>query len=56
MIFGFRKGQDKIEGIGLSFGALGFKGNRISITETSEVIAQLTGIDNTTLTAADFVA
>lgn len=56
VILDFRKGQDKIEVTGLSLGSLSFKGNRISIAETSEVIAQLTGVDTTTLTAADFVA
>ncbi|MEL7334358.1 MAG: hypothetical protein AAFN12_19085, partial [Cyanobacteria bacterium J06560_2] len=55
VISDFRQGQDKIEVTGLSFGALSFKGNQISITNTSEVIAQLTGTDTTTLTAADFV-
>jgi len=50
----FRAGQDKIELTGLSFGALSFRGNRISIADTDEAIAALTGIDATTLTAADF--
>ncbi|MEL7331986.1 MAG: calcium-binding protein [Cyanobacteria bacterium J06560_2] len=56
VISDFRAGQDKIEVTGLSFGALSFKSNKISITETGEIIAQLTGIETTTLTAADFVA
>ncbi len=55
VITDFRFGQDKIELVGLSFGALSFQRNRISITETNEVIAALTGIDTTALTEADFV-
>ncbi|MEL6554215.1 MAG: hypothetical protein AAFQ63_12240 [Cyanobacteria bacterium J06621_11] len=54
VISDFRVGQDRLAVTGLSFGALSFKGNQISITETLEVIAQLTGIDTTTLTFSDF--
>ena len=55
VIVDFQLGQDKIEVLNLSFGQLSFERNNISITETNEVIASLTGIDTTTLTAADFV-
>ena len=40
---------------GLAFGDLTLNGNTISITASNEVLATLTGIDTTTLTAADFV-
>ncbi|GBF85784.1 hemagglutinin/hemolysin-like protein [Aphanothece sacrum FPU3] len=52
----FVKGQDKI-GLynGLSFGQLNFSGNTIRVASTNEILATLTGINTTTLTAADFV-
>ncbi|MBH8564824.1 cadherin-like domain-containing protein [Nostoc sp. CENA67] len=52
----FTKGQDKI-GLygGLSFGQLSFSGNNILVTSTNEVLATLSGINTTTLTAANFV-
>ncbi|MFN6472326.1 MAG: beta strand repeat-containing protein [Nostoc sp. SerVER01] len=40
---------------GLSFGQLSFSGNNIKVTSTNEILATLTGINTTTLTAADFV-
>lgn len=40
---------------GLSFGQLSFSGNNILVTSTNEILATLTGINTTTLTAADFV-
>ncbi|MFN6500753.1 MAG: calcium-binding protein [Nostoc sp. DedQUE01] len=40
---------------GLSFGALSFSGSNIIITSTNEILATLTGINTTTLTAADFL-
>ena len=54
VIVDFQLGQDKIEVLNLSFGELSFKGGDISITDTDEVIASLTGIDTTTLSVADF--
>ncbi|MBD2519856.1 cadherin-like domain-containing protein [Nostoc sp. FACHB-973] len=40
---------------GLSFGQLSFSGSNIKVTSTNEILATLTGINTTTLTAADFV-
>ncbi|MEA5535674.1 cadherin-like domain-containing protein, partial [Crocosphaera sp. XPORK-15E] len=53
----FVKGQDKI-GLynGFSFGQLSFSGSTIKVTSTNEILATLTGINTTTLTAADFVS
>ncbi|MCP2728066.1 VCBS domain-containing protein [Limnofasciculus baicalensis] len=50
----FTKGQDKI-GLysGLSFGQLSFTSNQILVT--GEILATLTGVNTTTLTAANFV-
>ncbi|MFN6487862.1 Ig-like domain-containing protein [Nostoc sp. DedQUE02] len=52
----FAKGSDLI-GLygGLSFGQLSFSGNNIKVTSTNEILATLTGINTTTLTAANFV-
>ena len=52
----FSDGQDLI-GLynGLSFGQLSFSGSNILVTSTNEILATLTGINTTTLTAADFV-
>ncbi|MDF2387722.1 cadherin-like domain-containing protein [Nostoc ellipsosporum NOK] len=52
----FSKGSDLI-GLygGLSFGQLSFSANNILVTSTNEVLATLSGINTTTLTAADFV-
>ncbi|WP_445636278.1 Dystroglycan-type cadherin-like domain-containing protein [Nostoc sp. DSM 114161] len=52
----FSKGSDLI-GLygGLSFGQLSFSGNNIKVTSTNEILATLTGINTTTLTAANFV-
>ncbi|MFN6461375.1 MAG: cadherin-like domain-containing protein [Nostoc sp. DedVER02] len=52
----FVKGSDLI-GLygGLSFGQLSFSGNNIKVTSTNEILATLTGINTTTLTAANFV-
>ncbi len=52
----FNKGNDKI-GLygGLSFGQLSFSGSNIRVTSTSEILATLTGINTTTLSAADFI-
>ena len=41
---------------GLTFGALSFSGSKIIVTATNEILATLTGINTTTLTAADFLA
>ena len=41
---------------GLTFGQLSFSGSNIIITSTNEILATLTGINTTTLTAADFMA
>ncbi|MCW5312520.1 hypothetical protein GTQ43_01210 [Nostoc sp. KVJ3] len=51
----FCKGTDLI-GLsgGLSFGQLSFSGNKIIVTATDEILATLTGIHTTTLTAANF--
>lgn len=40
---------------GLAFGDLSFSGTDIILTSTTEVLATLTGIDTTALTAGDFV-
>ncbi|NEU78557.1 cadherin-like domain-containing protein [Nostoc sp. UIC 10630] len=40
---------------GLSFGQLSFSASNIKVTSTNEILATLTGINTTTLTAADFV-
>ncbi|HEY9615397.1 MAG TPA: alkaline phosphatase PhoX [Microcoleaceae cyanobacterium] len=40
---------------GLTFGDLSFSGNNILVASTNEVLATLTGVDTTTLTARDFV-
>ncbi|WP_235006931.1 DUF4347 domain-containing protein [Calothrix rhizosoleniae] len=55
-IIGFWQGEDLI-GLadGLSFGDLSFSGNDIIVTASSEILATLTGVDTTTLTAGDFV-
>ncbi|MFN6494891.1 calcium-binding protein [Nostoc sp. DedQUE03] len=52
----FSKGSDLI-GLysGLSFGQLSFSGNNILVSSTNEILATLTGINTTTLTAANFV-
>ncbi|NEU84614.1 cadherin-like domain-containing protein, partial [Nostoc sp. UIC 10630] len=52
----FSDGQDLI-GLygGLSFGQLSFFGSNIKVTSTNEILTTLTGINTTTLTAADFV-
>jgi Ca2+-binding RTX toxin-like protein len=52
----FTKGNDLI-GLyaGLSFGQLSFSGSNIKVTSTNEILATLTGINTTTLTAANFV-
>ncbi|MBD2518828.1 cadherin-like domain-containing protein [Nostoc sp. FACHB-973] len=52
----FGKGSDLI-GLynGLSFGQLSFSGSNILVTSTNEILATLTGINTTTLTAANFV-
>ncbi|QSJ14991.1 FG-GAP repeat protein [Nostoc sp. UHCC 0702] len=52
----FSKGNDLI-GLygGLSFGQLSFSASNIKVTSTNEILATLTGINTTTLTAADFV-
>ncbi|MBH8555370.1 FG-GAP repeat protein, partial [Nostocaceae cyanobacterium CENA357] len=52
----FRKGTDLI-GLsgGLTFGQLSFCGNNILVTSTSEILAKLTGINTTNLTASDFI-
>ncbi len=42
-------------GDGVSDGDLSFSGNNIIVTSTSEILATLTGVDTTTLSAADFV-
>ncbi len=39
---------------GLTFGALSFSGSNIIVTASNEILATLTGINTTTLTAADF--
>nr|MDJ0674510.1 hypothetical protein [Calothrix sp. MO_167.B42] len=39
---------------GLTFGDLSFSGSNIIVTATSEILATLTGINTTTLTADDF--
>jgi VCBS repeat-containing protein len=51
----FNKGTDLI-GLsgGLSFGQLSFSGHKIIVTATDEILATLTGINTTTLTAANF--
>jgi Ca2+-binding RTX toxin-like protein len=40
---------------GLTFGDLSFSGNNIIVTASNEILATLTGINTTTLTAADFL-
>ena len=52
----FSDGEDLI-GLynGLSFGQLSFSASNIKVTSTNEILATLTGINTTTLTAADFV-
>ena len=40
---------------GLTFAQLSFNGNNIIVTSTNEILATLTGIDTTTLTASNFV-
>ncbi|MEH2128217.1 Ig-like domain-containing protein [Nostoc sp.] len=52
----FTKGNDLI-GLygGLTYGQLSFSGNNIKVTSTNEILATLTGINTTTLTAANFV-
>ncbi|MFN6487859.1 calcium-binding protein, partial [Nostoc sp. DedQUE02] len=52
----FSKGSDLI-GLysGLTYGDLSFSGNNIKVTSTNEILATLTGINTTTLTAANFV-
>jgi VCBS repeat-containing protein len=40
---------------GLSFGQLSFSGSNIFVTSTNEMLATLTGVNTTTLTAANFV-
>ncbi|GET38405.1 cadherin-like domain-containing protein [Microseira wollei] len=40
---------------GLTFAQLSFSGNQIVVTSTNEILATLTGINTTTLTAASFV-
>jgi len=40
---------------GLTFGALSFSGSNIIVTSSNELLATLTGINTTTLTAADFL-
>ncbi|GBF82034.1 cadherin-like domain-containing protein [Aphanothece sacrum] len=52
----FVRGEDKI-GLynGLSFGQLNFSGSTIRVASTNEILATLTGINTTTLIAADFV-
>lgn len=53
----FEVGTDFIGLAGeLTFGALAFAGNAISLADGTEVLAVLTGVDTTTLTAADFTA
>ncbi|RCJ23027.1 hypothetical protein A6S26_00205 [Nostoc sp. ATCC 43529] len=51
----FCKGTDLI-GLsgGLSFSQLSFSGHNIIVTATDEILASLTGINTTTLTAANF--
>ncbi|WP_373528072.1 hypothetical protein [Nostoc sp.] len=51
----FYKGTDLI-GLsgGLSFSQLSFAGHKIIVTATDEVLATLSGINTTTLTAANF--
>jgi Ca2+-binding RTX toxin-like protein len=41
---------------GLTFGQLSFSGSNIIVTSTNKILATLTGINTTTLTAADFRA
>jgi len=41
---------------GLTFGQLSFSGSNIIVTSTNEILATLTGINTTNLTAADFMA
>lgn len=52
----FKQGTDFI-GLtgGLSFGQLSFSGSNILVTSTNEILATLTGVNTTTLTAANFV-
>ncbi len=52
----FRKGTDLI-GLsgGLTFGQLSFSGNNILVTSSQEILAKLTGISTTNLTASDFI-
>ena len=53
----FSEGLDYIGlSSGLTFGALSFSGSNIIVTDTNELLATLTGINTTTLTAADFVS
>ena len=40
----------------LTFGALSFSGSNIIVTASNKILATLTGINTTTLTAADFLA
>ncbi len=55
IITDFYKGNDLI-GLsgGLTFNQLSFTGNNIIVTATDEILATLTGISTTTLTAANF--
>ena len=52
----FKNGVDYI-GLsgGLTFGQLSFSGSNIFVTSSNELLATLTGINTTTLTAADFL-
>ncbi|HYX15327.1 MAG TPA: hypothetical protein VE944_13350 [Nostoc sp.] len=40
---------------GLTFNQLSFVGSNIIVTATDEILATLTGISTTTLTAANFI-
>ena len=54
VITDFRFGQDKLLVLGVGFRDLSFRGNKISIERTGEVIATLTGIETTYLSSSDF--
>lgn len=52
----FSNGRDLIGlSAGLTFAELSFAGNSILVDDTKEILATVTGVDTTTLTASDFI-
>jgi hypothetical protein len=54
-IIDFKRGVDKVALMGsLTFDQLGFRGNNIFVASTGEILAQVSGVNTSHLTSADF--